>query len=108
MGVEGYEKARIDVQDIVANHAEYKENFHRKFIHKPCHMMKYENGLKDLIYMMQKDLDDIKILQDALNILVRKQKGYRGEKYNFGPIIMRAFHYLNMPDVAIKVSGLFS
>lgn len=46
---------------------------------------------------------DIGILREALRSLIHKRAGYEGDKYRFDSIIMRAFHYLNMPDEAIEV-----
>ncbi|XP_031617531.1 pentatricopeptide repeat-containing protein 2, mitochondrial-like [Contarinia nasturtii] len=102
LGIEGYKHARTDVENLVANHSDYKKNFRKHFIDNQCDMVKYENKLKDLIYMINKNSDDIRILKGALNTLVQKRKGYMGKKYCFSTVIMRAFHYLNMPVEAIK------
>lgn len=56
---------------------------------------------------MSNNDNDISILRDALKTLIHKQNEYDGDKYRFDTVVMRAFHYLNMPDEAIEVLHTF-
>ncbi|XP_031628026.1 uncharacterized protein LOC116343877 [Contarinia nasturtii] len=101
LGIEGYEKGRRDAENFVTDPYKYKRKFHLDFGNEPD-FPKFENGLKRLLFVMEKDDNDINILKDALYTLIRKQKEHSGYKYIFGPVIMRVLYYLNLPIVAIE------
>lgn len=108
MGIERYEEVREDiVTKWVKDPVAFKENFKIEFLYEGCNSVKFEKGFKDFLHVLNNDENDMKILKGALNTLIQKQKESNSKnKYSFGPVIMRAFHFLDMPNEALEVSIL--
>lgn len=108
MGIQKFEDVRGDVSGFWdKNKVKFKENFKIEYLYEGCNFAKFENGLKDYLYVMNNDAHDVNILRRALDLLIKKQNEYKGRgKYSFGTVIMRAFHFLDMPKEALEVSTL--
>lgn len=108
MGTDHYEEDRKKAEHAIANPYAFKTKFRENFQDPGLTLIQLEFGLKNLLHIMKKDPDDTTLLKDALNLLVRKQAEDKitndDNKYHFDSIIMRALHYLNMPDEAIEVN----
>lgn len=63
-----------------------------------------EYGLKNLLHLMCNTDIDVRLLKDALHTWVQRRNETEGDKYRFDTIVLRAFHFLNMPNEAIQVS----
>lgn len=103
MGVKKYEESRKDVEHAIANHAFFKQQFRRQIVNAETSLTQIEYGLKNLLHILCKNQMDIILLKDALRTLLYKRQEFDGDKYRFDTIILRAFHYLNMPDEALEV-----
>lgn len=95
------------VEHAIANHMFFKTQFRKQLMNTDYNLTHLEYGLKNLLHIMNNNDDDISILKDALKTLIHKQNEYDGDKYRFDTVVMRAFHYLNMPDQAIEVQQTF-
>lgn len=65
------------------------------------------SDFKDLIHLVDNTDSDIDLLIQVLRRVIKTdQDVYDPDKqYNFGPIIMRVFHYYQLADVAIEVNN---
>lgn len=107
LGVKKYEESRKVVEHAIANHNFFKEQFKKQLLNPEFNFLSLELGLKNLIHIMKSSQFDIELLKDALRLWVQKRNTYKGEKYRFGTLIMRMFHFYNIPDAAIDVSHIF-
>lgn len=103
LGVKKYEDSRKIVEHAIANHMFFKTQFRKQLLNTEYNLTHLEYGLKNLLHIMKNNENDICILRDALKTLIYKQNECEGDKYRFDTIVMRAFHFLNMPDEAIEV-----
>lgn len=107
LGVKKYEESRKVVEHAIANHMFFKTQFRKQLMNTDYNLTHLEYGLKNLLHIMNNNDNDISILKDALKTLIHKQNEYDGDKYRFDTVVMRAFHYLNMPDQAVEVLNTF-
>lgn len=101
-----YEESRKEVEHAIANHAFFKQQFRKQLLNTETSLTHVEYGLKNLLHIMNNSYADISILKDALRTLIHKRQDFEGDKYRFDSIVVRAFHYLNMPDEAIEVNHI--
>lgn len=106
LGVKRYEESRKEVEHAIANHAFFKQQFRKQLLNTETSLTHVEYGLKNLLHIMNNSYADISILKDALRTLIHKRQDFEGDKYRFDSIVVRAFHYLNMPDEAIEVNHI--
>lgn len=104
LGIQEYIKCRQNNEDTYDYPLIYKEKLRQQLADEKCHIIKYESDLKRFLHLMDNNPVDINTLKDALAIVIHKQNGYKGEKFFFGAVVMRAFHYLNMPAQAVEVN----
>ncbi|XP_031629373.1 pentatricopeptide repeat-containing protein 2, mitochondrial-like [Contarinia nasturtii] len=102
LGIKNYELARKQVEYFVKDPLKYKQHFENRFVDEDCNFTKYENGIKDLLHVVEKNENDMIILKEALNTLIERQREYEGEKYAFGTVIMRTLYFLDMPNKAVE------
>ncbi|XP_031632916.1 uncharacterized protein LOC116346825 [Contarinia nasturtii] len=104
LGIVDFARARTEVKKFLGNVEFYKANFAHKFLNdEDCFYEDLKNGLKDFIFIIENTELDIVHLKEALTLLAKKQNEYAGDKFRFGPVIMRALYYLDMPDEAIAM-----
>lgn len=103
LGVKKYQDSREVVEHAIANHTFFKTQFRKQLLNTEYNLTHLEYGLKNLLHIMKNNENDVSILRDALKTLIYKQNEYEGDKYRFDTIVMRAFHFLNMPNEAIQV-----
>ncbi|XP_031631367.1 uncharacterized protein LOC116345815 [Contarinia nasturtii] len=101
LGITSYEQAREAVGHAIANPEKFKDKL-KTTLDEPT-LIGLEFSLKNLLHIMENDEKDFMILKATLKTLIDKQADFHGEKYHFDAIIMRAFHYLNMPNEAIEL-----
>lgn len=81
----------------------YKQQLRKQLLNSEYSLTHLEYALKNLLHIMNNTQTDTLLLKDTLQTLLYKRNDFEGDKYRFDTIIMRAFHYLNMPDEAIQV-----
>lgn len=91
------------VEHAIANHMFYKQQLRKQLLNSEYSLTHLEYALKNLLHIMNNTQTDILLLKDTLQTLLYKRSDFEGDKYRFDTIIMRAFHYLNMPDEAMQV-----
>lgn len=103
LGIKKYEDSRKVVEHAIANHIFYKQQLRKQLLNSEYSLTHLEYALKNLLHIMNNTQTDTLLLKDTLQTLLYKRNDFEGDKYRFDTIIMRAFHYLNMPDEAIQV-----
>lgn len=88
---------------------QFKEQFQEN-IERAVPLNLLVDDLKKYLHLMSDQIEDIELLYRALrlfqtqrNIWKRKSQLDVKKDYAFGPITMRALHYHDMPEFAIKV-----
>lgn len=108
LGITNYELARKQVTNFVRDPLQFKQTFKEKFIDvEESNFTKYENGVKDLLHVINNNESDMDVMKIALDTLIQKQSEFKGNKYSFGTVIMRLFYFLDTPKRAIEVNKHF-
>lgn len=103
LGIKKYQESRKVVEHAIANHLFFKQQLRKQLLNADYSLTHLEYALKNLLHIMCNAQTDMSILKDTLRTLIYKRKDFEGDKYRFDTIILRAFHFLNMPDEAIEV-----
>lgn len=104
LGIKKYEESRKVVEYAIVNHDFFKQQFRKQLLNADYSLTHVEYGLKNLLHIMKNTHSDVTLLRNALQTLIYKRHNYVGDKYRFDTIVLRAFHYLNMPNEAMDVS----
>lgn len=104
LGITNYAASRRVVAKSIADPELFRQNLRTKLTNPDTSITDLEYELKHLLHIMVEDEFDVELLYNALQSLVKKRASYIGDKYRFDGVIFRMFHYLNMPDGAIRVS----
>lgn len=63
--------------------------------------MIFTEDLKSMLHLAQKKPEDIELLIKMITKFNKQNKEMRFGTYIFGPVVMRTFHYLDEPDLAL-------
>ncbi|XP_071567711.1 pentatricopeptide repeat-containing protein 2, mitochondrial [Temnothorax nylanderi] len=99
LGLQGYENARLNFRNQFLN----VENTFRGKMEEVCNTdssMIFTEDLKSMLHLAQKKPEDIELLVKMLTKFNNQTKEMRFGTFIFGPVVMRAFYYLDEPDLA--------
>lgn len=103
LGITKYESARKIVKQSIEHQSFFKQNFKKRLPNPEYDLQRLELDLKNFVHLMTTAESDFDLLKNALAQLVNKRQSYEGYKYDYGPIVMRMFYFLKMPNEALKV-----
>lgn len=92
------------VEHAIANHSFFKQQFRKQLLNMEFSTTHLEYGLKNLLHIMCNTDTDASLLKDALRTWLQRRSEYQGDQYRFDTVVLRAFHFLNMPNEAMQVS----
>lgn len=99
LGLQGYENARLNFRNQFLN----VESTFRNKMEEVCNTdssMIFTEDLKSMLHLAQKKPEDIELLIKMLTKFNSQTKEMRFGTFIFGPVVMRAFYYLDEPDLA--------
>ncbi|XP_012537102.1 pentatricopeptide repeat-containing protein 2, mitochondrial [Monomorium pharaonis] len=99
LGLQGYENARLNFRNQFLN----VENTFRNKMEEVCNAdssVVFTEDLKSMLHLVQKKPEDIELLIKMLTKFNSQSKEMRFGTFIFGPVVMRAFYYLDEPDLA--------
>lgn len=106
LGITKYISSRQVVARSIPELSLFRQNLQTKLQNvTDISITELELELKYLLHVMVEDKYDVELLHNTLQSLIVKRATYVGDKYRFDSVILRTFHYLSMPDAAIRVSS---
>ncbi|XP_046403945.1 pentatricopeptide repeat-containing protein 2, mitochondrial-like [Ischnura elegans] len=103
LGIDGYLKTRDRVKVQFLNLADNFRSKMLEFTQPASTNMIFTEDLKSMVHLVENKPADVELLQNMISRFNRQNKELRFGSFIFGPVVMRALHYLNLPDVALKV-----
>ncbi|XP_015109845.1 pentatricopeptide repeat-containing protein 2, mitochondrial [Diachasma alloeum] len=101
LGLPEYKNSRASYQDRYRSSLEaFKEKVTTNVNDEKS--LIFTEDLKALLHVVEKSPDDINLLKTALEKFNSQDNDIRFGTFKFGPVVMRAFHYLNEPNVALE------
>ncbi|XP_071454606.1 pentatricopeptide repeat-containing protein 2, mitochondrial-like [Hetaerina americana] len=103
MGIDGYIKTRERIKVQFLNLADNFRSKMLEFTNPTSNNMIFTEDLKSMVHLVENKPEDVELLQNMISRFNRQNKELRFGSFIFGPVVMRAFHYLNAPQVALKL-----
>ncbi|KAJ6643162.1 Pentatricopeptide repeat-containing protein 2, mitochondrial [Pseudolycoriella hygida] len=103
LGIDGYMEGREKTQQYFSRDA---ENFRQKmnsFIENEETSMIFTEDLKNMIHLAEPNDKDLQLVESMLRKFNKQSKEIRFGNFIFGPVVMRFFHHVNNPDLALKL-----
>lgn len=63
----------------------------------------FTEDLKTALHLAEKNSDDIELIKNLLIKFTSQNSEVRFGSFKFGPVVMRTFHYLNEPQMALEL-----
>ncbi|KAG7189427.1 hypothetical protein KM043_017130 [Ampulex compressa] len=102
LNMPGYEQSRVHFSKQFMN---VEKVFRDKMV-EVCNDkngMIFTEDLKAMTHLLRKEERDIELLEKMLLKFNSQNKELRFGTFIFGPVVMRAFYYLDEPDIALKL-----
>lgn len=64
--------------------------------------MIFTEDLKALLHVVERNAEDVNLLRTSLERFTDQDQDIRFGTFKFGPVVMRTFHYLNEPTIALE------
>ncbi|XP_063972039.1 pentatricopeptide repeat-containing protein 2, mitochondrial-like [Diachasmimorpha longicaudata] len=101
LGLDNYKDARLSYHETYRNSlATFKDKIKTNV--SDGKSMIFTEDLKALLHVVEKNPEDVSLLKTALEKFNSQDSEIRFGMFKFGPVVMRAFHYLNEPSVALE------
>lgn len=101
LGINGYTNARLQMHQQFSNvESSFREKMNE--IVKNDTTVVFTEDLKAMIHLVNKNPEDINLVVQMMHKFNSQNRELRFGNYIFGPVIMRAFYYLDEPDIALE------
>lgn len=103
LGMDGYTDTR---KNTASRFQSVSETFRAKmteFIKEENKSLIFTEDLKAMLHIVENNENDINLLVKMLTKYNAQNNELRFGNYVFGPIVMRAFYFLDVPDVALQM-----
>ncbi|KAK2584179.1 hypothetical protein KPH14_006607 [Odynerus spinipes] len=101
LGLNGYKATRVQMHQQFAN---VENSFREKMkeIINSENSIVFTEDLKAMLHLVNKNSEDVNLIINMMHKFNNQNKELRFGTYIFGPVIMRAFYYLDEPDIALN------
>lgn len=63
----------------------------------------FTEDLKQIVHMIGNNEEDLTLVQQMMKKYCKQNQGLRFGNFTFGPVVMRMYHHLNKPDIALQL-----
>lgn len=75
----------------------------KNYLNSSTHGMIYSSDLKHMVHLAENNPEDLSLIIAMMKKFSKQNEELRFDSYTFGPVVMRMFYHLNVPDVVCQV-----
>jgi len=102
LGTDGYEKQRARTQAQFTGMVDKFRDKMKEFTESETKQMIFTEDLKNMVHLIENKPEDLALIVQMIKRFNTQNRHLRFGNFVFGPVVMRMFHFLNEPKLALE------